>query len=54
MWQARLKLPDDKQPTRSFAVKKFGYDGAYWAARGSARKQLLQLADKPLLCSPTA
>ena len=54
MWQARLKFSDGKQPTRSFAVKKFGYREAYRCAV-AARQQLLELvADKPFLRSPTA
>jgi AP2 domain len=54
MWQTRLKLPDGKPPTRSFAVKKFGYDEAYRRAV-AARKELLELVpDKPFLRSPTA
>jgi hypothetical protein len=42
MWQARIKLPNGKQPTRSFAVKKFGYEEAYRRAI-AARQQLLEL-----------
>ena len=54
MWQARVKLPDGKQPTRSFAVQKFGYKEAYRRAV-AARQQLLELvADRPFLHSPTA
>jgi hypothetical protein len=54
MWQARLKLLDGRQPTRSSAVKKFGNEEAYRRAV-AARQQLLELvADKPFLHSPTA
>jgi hypothetical protein len=54
MWQARLKLPNGKQPTRSFAVRKFGYEEAFRRAV-AARQQLLELvADGAYLQSPVA
>jgi hypothetical protein len=53
-WQARLKLPDGRELTRTFAVGKYGFDDAYQLAV-DARKELLdQIEDKPFLQHPTA
>ncbi|MCW5596564.1 MAG: AP2 domain-containing protein [Rhodocyclaceae bacterium] len=40
-WQARLKLPDGKELTRTFAVKRYGYDEAFRLAV-DARQELLE------------
>jgi hypothetical protein len=54
MWQARLKLPNGRQPTRSFAVQKFAHEEAYRRAV-AAWQQLLELvADETFLHPPTA
>lgn len=53
-WQARLKLPGGKQATKTFAVLKYGYEGAFKLAV-EARGELLGLVeDKPYLHHPTA
>ena len=53
-WQARLKQPDGKELTRTFAVLKYGYEGAFKLAV-AARSELLGLVeDKPFLHHPTA
>lgn len=53
-WQARLKLPDGKEVTRTFAVLKYGYEDAFKLAV-EARKELLGLVEnKPYLHHPTA
>lgn len=53
-WQARLKLPDGKELTRTFAVLKHGYEGAF-ALAVAARTELLGLVeDRPYLHHPTA
>lgn len=53
-WQARLKLSDGKELTRTFAVGKYGFDAAYQLAV-EARKELLdQIEDRPFLQHPTA
>lgn len=44
-WQAKVKLPDDRGVTRSFAVQKYGYREAYRRAV-AARKELLLLVDE--------
>lgn len=53
-WQARLKLPDGKEMTRTFSVRKHGYEGAFEQAV-EARNDLLGLVeDKPYLQHPIA
>jgi hypothetical protein len=53
-WQARLKLPGGKELTRTFSVKRYGYEGAFKRAV-RARKDLLEtIEDKPYLTHPTA
>ena len=53
-WQARLKLSDGKEVTRTFAVLKFGFEGAFKLAV-EARSELLGLVEsKPYLHHPTA
>lgn len=53
-WQARLKLPDGKEKTRTFAVGKYGFDEAFRMA-AEARKELLdRIEDGPFLQHPTA
>jgi hypothetical protein len=53
-WQAKLKLPDGRMPTKGFSVRKFGDRGAFERAV-AARWQMLELvSDKPFLHSGTA
>jgi hypothetical protein len=53
-WQARMKLPDGKEMTRTFSVLKHGYEGAFEQAV-EARNDLLGLVeDKPYLQHPIA
>lgn len=53
-WQARLKLPGGKEIMRTFAVLKYGYEGAFKLAV-EARDELLRLVeDKPYLQHPIA
>lgn len=53
-WQARLKLPDGKEMTRTFAVKRYGYDAAFRLAVKARRELLEIIEDKPYLLHPTA
>lgn len=53
-WQARLKLPDGKELTRTFAVKRYGYDEAFRLAVKARQKLLETIEDKPYLLHPTA
>lgn len=53
-WQARLKLPNGKELTRTFAVLKYGDKGAF-ALAVAARTDFLGLVeDAPFLHSPAA
>lgn len=53
-WQARLKLPDGKEMTRTFAVQRYGYDAAFRLAVKARRELLEIIEDKPYLLHPTA
>lgn len=53
-WQARLKLPDGKEMTRTFAVGRFGFDEAFRMAVEAREELLGQIEDKPYLLHPTA
>jgi hypothetical protein len=53
-WQARLKLPDGKELTRTFSVKRYGYDGAFKRAVKARQDLLKTIEDKPYLVHPTA
>ncbi|MCZ2173282.1 MAG: hypothetical protein LC110_01975 [Burkholderiales bacterium] len=53
-WQARLKLPDGKEVTRTFAVKRYGHDEAFRLAVKARRELLETIEDKPYLLHPTA
>lgn len=53
-WQARLKLSDGKELTRTFAVGKYGFDDAYRLAVEARRELLETIEDKPYLLHPTA
>ncbi len=53
-WQARIKLADGRQMTRSFSIKKYGDEDAFRRAV-AARRELLRLVDnRPYLNSPAA
>jgi len=53
-WQARLKLPDGKEMTRTFAIKRYGYDTAFRLAVKARRELLEIIEDKPYLQHPIA
>lgn len=53
-WQARLKLPDGKELTRTFSVKRYGYEGAFKRAVKARQELLKTIEDKPYLVHPTA
>ncbi len=53
-WQARLKLPDGKEMTRTFAVGKHGGDIAYRLAVRAREELLDRIKNEPFLQHPTA
>ena len=53
-WQARLKLPGGKELTRTFSVKRYGYEGAFKRAVRARQELLETIEDKPYLMHPTA
>lgn len=53
-WQARLKLPDGKERTRTFAVGKHGHDGAFALAVAARAEFLAEVEDAPFLHHPAA
>ena len=53
-WQARIKLADGREKTRSFSIQKYG-DAEAFRRAVAARKELLRLVeDRPYLNSPAA
>lgn len=48
-WQAKLKLPNGKKPTKSFSVQKFGDREAFRLAVTARRKMLDLVDDRPYL-----
>jgi hypothetical protein len=53
-WQARLKLPNGKQLTRSFGVRKYGKREAFRRAVEARAELLLLVEDRPYIQHPTA
>ncbi|MPZ43028.1 MAG: hypothetical protein GEV05_06450 [Betaproteobacteria bacterium] len=53
-WQARLKRPDGKQITRTFAVCKYGERGAFERAVQARAEFLALVDDQPYVYHPTA
>jgi hypothetical protein len=53
-WQAMIKLPDGRRPSKSFSIRKYGNAKAFALAK-KARKAMLELIDAgPYLKHPTA
>lgn len=53
-WQARLKLPDGKERTRAFSVKKYGPEGAFALAVAARAELLNDIDNTPCLYHPAA
>jgi hypothetical protein len=53
-WQAKIKLPDGRKPTKGFSVRRFGDRGAFERAVAARRQMLKLIADKPFLHSEAA
>ena len=54
IWQAKLKLADGTRWTKTFSVRKHGYDKAFRLA-GAARREMLRNAeDRPYVYDPLA
>jgi hypothetical protein len=48
-WQARLKLPDGRERTKTFAVQKYGYRQAFDLALAERARMVSELEDRPFL-----
>lgn len=53
-WQARLKLPNGRERTRTFAVLKYGDEGAFALAVAARGEFLSDVENAPFLRSPAA
>ncbi len=54
IWQAKIKLPDGRKMTKSFAVRRFGERQAFRLAVAARAKMLDLVAERPYLHHPTA
>jgi len=54
LWQAKLKLPNGKQITKSFAVGKYGHKKAFLLAVAARTELLLLVEDRPFVHDATA
>ena len=54
LWQAKLKLANGKQLTKSFAVRKYGYKEAFERAVAARAEMVRSVEDRPYVHHPTA
>ena len=54
VWQAKIKLPDGRKPTKAFSVQKFGRREAFKRAVAARNEMLRMLQDRPYIKHPTA
>lgn len=54
IWQAKLKLSDGLQMTKSFSVSKYGEQKAFRMAVKARREMLRRVGDRPYLHDPLA
>lgn len=54
LWQAKVKRPDGKQITKSFAVGKYGYKDAFERAVAARDEMVRSIEDRPYVHHPTA
>ena len=54
LWQARVKLANGKQITKSFAVAKYGYDEAFERAVAARVEMIEAVEDRAYVHHPTA
>ena len=54
IWQARPKLPNGRQITKIFGVRKHGYKGAFKLAGAARARMLHRVEDAPFLQHPIA
>lgn len=54
IWQAKLKLADGTRWTKTFSVRKHGYDRAYTLAVAARREMLRNAEDRPYVYDPLA